>query len=192
MAAAETVREKPGCAALFYAFFIMGVSGFGSVLPWARRVIVEQRDWMDAEGFNDLLALCQLIPGPNIVNFAVVFGDRSRGPAGSVAAVLGVTSAPVAIVITLAVVFGQVTDQHLVSDAFHGLAAAASGLVIATAIKIGRPLARPRAPARRDWRGIAMALVAFAVIGLAQLPLLPSLAVLAPAAVALQLARGWL
>ena len=37
---------------LFRAFVIISISGFGGALPWARRMIVEQRYWMTAEEFN--------------------------------------------------------------------------------------------------------------------------------------------
>ncbi len=75
--------------------------GFGGVLPWARRMMVEQRRWLTPTDFNDLLALCQFLPGPNIVNMAVAIGDRYRGLAGSVACVAGLLAAPMAIVILL-------------------------------------------------------------------------------------------
>ncbi len=166
---------------------MVGISGFGSVLPWTRRMIVEQRRWLDAAGFNDLLALCQLVPGPNVVNLAVVLGDRFHGPIGSVTAVAGVTSGPMAIVLTLAAALSQVSSLPLVTNAFHGLGAAAAGLVLATTLKMAHPLAAPRPPVTRDWRAIGMALLALVAIGLLRLPLLASLAVLVPVSVGLQL-----
>ena len=42
---------------------------------------------MTPEEFNDAYALCQFLPGPNVVNLSVVFGRRIRGAVGSAAAV---------------------------------------------------------------------------------------------------------
>jgi len=43
-------------------------------MPFARRMLVEERRWLNAEEFTDVLSLCQLLPGPNIVNVAVCVG----------------------------------------------------------------------------------------------------------------------
>src|SRR5256885_11325074 len=59
----------PGLSALFVAFAKISLAGFGGVLVWARRGIVDQHRWMTAEEFNDTFALCHFLPGPNIVNF---------------------------------------------------------------------------------------------------------------------------
>ena len=79
----------PTTTDLFLGFFKIAISGFGGVLAWARRIIVQERHWMTAEEFNELFALCQFLPGPNIVNFSLIYGSRMRGAAGAAAAVLG-------------------------------------------------------------------------------------------------------
>jgi chromate transporter len=67
-------RKALSIRTLFSGFFQAGILGFGGVLPVARRVIVEQRQWMSATAFNDLFSLCQFLPGANIDNFAFAFG----------------------------------------------------------------------------------------------------------------------
>ena len=74
---------------LFITFTFIGLSGFGGVLPWARRTLVEQKKWLNAQEFNGLLGVCQLVPGPNIVNLAVCVGERFGGMRGAFAAVAG-------------------------------------------------------------------------------------------------------
>src|SRR6185503_3424688 len=51
---------------LFFGFLRVALSGFGGVLPWARRMMVEEKRWMSEVDFVDLLAISQLLPGPNI------------------------------------------------------------------------------------------------------------------------------
>src|SRR5215813_12091502 len=76
-AAAPIDGPPPSASQLFLAFAQIALSGFGGVLAWARRVIVDERGWLGPQAFNELLALCQVLPGPNIVNFSIMFGSRS-------------------------------------------------------------------------------------------------------------------
>jgi chromate transporter len=93
---------RPKLSELFRAFVIVSISGFGGALPWARRMIVEQRGWMTAEEFNEAFALSQFLPGPNVVNFSVVFGSRFGGAPGAAVALAGLMGPPLIIVTILA------------------------------------------------------------------------------------------
>ncbi|MBB4369550.1 chromate transport protein ChrA [Bradyrhizobium sp. cir1] len=74
-----SVAAPPSLTALFEAFARLSLAGFGGVLVFARRAIVEQHRWMTADEFNETFALCHFLPGPNIVNLSMVFGARLRG-----------------------------------------------------------------------------------------------------------------
>ena len=93
LASENLVAAPPSLFALFFAFAKMSLAGFGGVLVFARRGIVEQHRWMTAEEFNETFALCHFLPGPNIVNFSVVFGSRFGGVPGAIAAYEGQLSA---------------------------------------------------------------------------------------------------
>jgi chromate transporter len=93
--------HPPTPRALFTGFLGIGVSGFGGVMPWARRLLVEQRRWLTADEFTDMLSLCQFLPGPNIVNVAVAVGARFCGARGVLAGLAGLMIVPFAIVIDL-------------------------------------------------------------------------------------------
>jgi chromate transporter len=170
--------RAPGPRALFAGFFSVGMLGFGGVLPLARRMIVEQRRWLTLAEFTDLLALCQFLPGPNIVNFAIALGARFAGLEGAAAALAGLLAAPVAAVIGLGVLYSRYGALPVVAHAFAGLAAAAAGLVLATALTIATPL-------RTRPKSLLVAAAAFAALALLRLPLLPVLLVLLPAGVLL-------
>jgi len=165
-------------AALFWGFLSIGIIGFGGVLPWARRMVVEQRRWQSAAEFTDLLGLCQFLPGPNIINFAVALGGRFHGPRGAVAAVVGLISLPMLLVIGLGSLYAAYSAYPMVANGAAGLAAAASGLVLATALKIAAPLAG-------QWLGIAVAVVVIGAIAWLRLPLVATLAVLVPISILL-------
>lgn len=168
----------PSLPALFMGFFTIGVCGFGGVLPWARRVIVEQRGWLSAPEFNDLLALCQFLPGPNVINMSVAVGSRFAGIPGVAICFIGLMAAPMTIIIGLGIVYAQEADDPVVRRAFAALAAAASGLVLATALKIAAPL-------RGQLLQVAIAVVSFIVIALLRVPLLTTMLVLAPTSILL-------
>ena len=89
----------PHCSRLFLGFLSVGMYGFGGVLPWARRMVVEQRRWLTAAEFTDMLGLCQFLPGGNIMNVTIALGARFHGAAGAVTAFTGLMAAPFATVI---------------------------------------------------------------------------------------------
>ena len=139
-------RPNPTVVDLFLGFFLVGVCGFGGVLPWARRMIVEQRRWLTAAEFTEMLGLCQFLPGGNIMNVTIALGARFRGVAGAVASIVGLMVAPVVIVILLGMIYDQYAGEPAVKRAFVALTAAASGYLLATALKIVAPLwGRPMA-----------------------------------------------
>ena len=63
---------------LFRVFTQLAMQGFGGVLPVAQRMLVERQRWLDRAQFLELLSVAQVLPGPNIINMALIFGDRSH------------------------------------------------------------------------------------------------------------------
>ncbi len=162
----------PSLLALFLGFLSVGMVGFGGVLPWARRMVVEQRRWMTAAEFTDMLGLCQFLPGGNVMNVTIALGARFHGAAGAATAFTGLMAAPMASVIALGVAYDRYGAQPAVRHAFAGLAAAASALVLANALKIAAPLrSRPV--------GIGIAVATFIAIAVLRLPLPPVLPTMA-------------
>src|SRR5436309_14010396 len=97
----------PSLVALFMAFARMSLAGFGGVLVFARRAIVEQHRWMTADEFNETFALCHFLPGPNIVNLSMVFGSRLRRIAGGVPSFAGLVLPPTVIMTVLAIIYAR-------------------------------------------------------------------------------------
>ena len=165
MSSAPMTEDQPATAEvtardLFLGFLKVGIQGFGGVLPWARRMIVEERHWLSEVDFTDLLSLCQLLPGPNIVNVSVAVGNRFAGMLGAVAAVTGLMAAPFCIVLALGMLYAAYGNGETLGGVFRNLGAAAAGLVAATSWKVAKPyIRRPEAQ--------VVAILAFlAVVGL--------------------------
>ena len=177
----ERVAREPGLNALFLGLLEIALSGFGGVLPWARRVMVEKRRWLTADEFTDLLSLCQFLPGPNIVNLSVAVGARFHGWRGALASFAGLMLAPVAIILCLGALYSTYGHIEQVQAVIRGISATASGLLVATGIKM---VAAPRV---RSWM-LIFGGMAFLEVALLRIPLLPVLLVLAPASI---LAARW-
>jgi chromate transporter len=175
---------QPTLAELFIAFATISLSGFGGVLAWSRRMMVEERKWMTAEQFNEAYALCAFLPGPNIVNFSVVFGSRFRGAAGAIVALVGLIGPPMLLVSLIGLLYGQFGEIAALRRMLTGVAAAAAGLMMATAAKMALPLFRRRAVAAP-----LIALATFAAIGILRWPLPLVLGVLMPLSVGLAWVR---
>jgi chromate transporter len=156
----------PSLIALFVAFAKMSLAGFGGVLIWARRGIVEQHRWMTAEEFNETFALCHFLPGPNVVNLSVVFGSRFRGPVGGAAAFAGLLGPPVIIVTALAVLYARFGEIDALRRILAGVSCAAVGLLMSAVLRMMMPLVR-----KRDWVGLAVMAAVFAAVGVLRLPL---------------------
>lgn len=159
--------------ALFWGFLTIGLSGFGGVMPFAHRMLVERQRWMTEREFTEALSLSQFLPGPNIVNLSIIVGRRFQGPIGAVVTTLGLMLMPLVIVLLLAMLFAEFAHLEAVRGACSGVSAAASGLILSVALKMGRPLRRLPLP-------IAIAAITFVAIALLRMPLLWTLAVLAP------------
>jgi chromate transporter len=173
----------PGLFALFLAFAKMSLSGFGGVLAFARRGIVDQHRWMTAEEFNETFALCHFLPGPNIVNLTVVFGSRFRGIPGSIAAFAGLIGPPVVLVTVLAALYARFGEIDALRRILAGVACAAVGLLISTVLRMMMPLIR-----KHDFVGLAVLAAVFVAIGVVRLPLPAVLLVAIPISIAISFA----
>ena len=133
----QHIQNRPDLRALFLGFSSVGLSGFGGVLPFARRMLVDVQQWMTAEEFNAQLGLCQFLPGPNVVNLAVLVGKRYRGVAGAIVAPLGLLAGPFVIVLLLALLYDRYGSLPLAQSMLRGVAAAGCGLLFAMAWRMG-------------------------------------------------------
>jgi chromate transporter len=174
------ISGPPGLVELFLAFAKMSLAGFGGVLVWARRGIVEDHRWMTADEFNETFALCHFLPGPNIVNLSVVFGARFRGIPGGLAAFSGLVGPPVVIVTVLAALYARYGEIDALRRILAGVSCAAVGLLFSVVLRMMMPLFK-----RRDLIGIVFLTVVFAAVGILRLPLPAVLLVAAPLSIAI-------
>ena len=166
-------------AELFLGFAKISVSGFGMILPWARRILVEDRKWMTAEEFNETFSFANFLPGPNVVNLSVVFGARMRGAPGAIVSVAGLLGPPALMAAFLGFLYAQYGDIDVLRRMLTGVAAAAIGLMIAVVAKMAAPLFRKlKSPAP------VILVVTFVAIAILRLPMIQTVLVLVPLSIA--------
>jgi chromate transporter len=161
---------------VFLAFTQIAISGFGGVHFWARYVLVERRRWLTDREYVEMLAMGQLLPGPNVLNLGLLLGHRFAGVPGALACIAGFVGWPFLVVIGIAMVYARIEHFPVVQQALAGMSAAAVGLLIANGIKLASVL-----PKR--WQPWLFAALAFAAVGVMRWPLIAVLAVLGPLAV---------
>ncbi len=154
---------------LFVSFTLLALQGFGGVLAVVQRELVEKKRWMTREEFVEEWSVAQIMPGPNVINLAVVLGSRYFGWRGAAVAVAGMLTAPLVVVIALALVYAEFAGNPQVASALRGMGAVAAGLITATGLKLStalqkHPLGVPLCA--------VLGVVTFVAIALLRLPLL--------------------
>ena len=170
-------------AQLFTGFFAISISAVGGALPWARYALVERRQWLSPAAFTETIALCQFLPGPNIVNLAVAVGARFQGARGALAALAGLLTPAFCLVLVLGQLYFRFGGVAALHGVFGAIASAAAGLILAMGAKMATPALRAR-PAT----AAPFIVATFVLAGLLRLPLGWVLLGLAPLSIAT--ARG--
>ncbi len=125
---------------LFMAFARIGALSFGGALPWCRRVLVEEFAWLDEDQFAELQGLGQVLPGPNVVNFSILFGRQCAGWRGALLAPTGLFMTPVLLMSLLVVGYPLLAHQPKMVHALNGLSASAAGLFLALGLRLTEQL----------------------------------------------------
>jgi chromate transporter len=153
---------------LFIAFSWLAIQGFGGVLAIVQRELVENKQWLSTEEFVEDWAVAQIMPGPNVVNIALMIGDRFFGWRGALAALTGMMALPLVVVLALAVALSGVSHEPAVQGALKGMGAVSAGLIAGTGLKLisalkSNPMGR--------WACFVLALLTLIAIAWLRIPL---------------------
>ena len=167
---------------LFTGFLLVGMFGFGGIAAALYHVVVDRRRWLTPTEYTSMLGLGQVLPGANLINLATMVGDRFQGALGACLALSGLMFMPVIILIVLASLYDHYADLPDVRAATIAAAAGAVGLTMGTGFKLARTILKSPI-------AIAFAAVSFSAIGLLRFPMVTTILVLAPMAVAAEFWR---
>lgn len=134
-------RPQPqSLADIFFTFTILALQGFGGVMAIVQYELVERKRWMSYHEFVEEWAVAQILPGPNVINLALVIGNRYFGLSGALSALAGMLLVPTVIVVLLAVAYAHFSNNLAVAGALRGMGAVAAGLIIVTGLKLGKTI----------------------------------------------------
>jgi chromate transporter len=126
-------------AQIFLEFLLIGATSFGGgVVAYLRSGLVAKRGWLDDRAFVELLSISQSLPGLNATNMAMLVGDRLRGTRGALAAIVGICLPGGLLMLVVGRLYQEHGDHPLATAALKGVAAAAVGLILATALQLGK------------------------------------------------------
>jgi len=163
------IRQPQSKTELFVAFTLMALQGVGGVLVIVQHELVNRRKWLTQAQFVEEWSVAQVMPGPNVVNLCLMLGGKYFGLAGALAAVSGLIMAPMLLVLTLAILFGGVSDSAVAQGALKVMGAVSGGLIIATGLKLSKTM--PQNPLGL-WLAIAFAVITFTAVGIFRISLI--------------------
>jgi chromate transporter len=176
--------EKVGLFELAWTFNHIALASFGGGLSaWSREVIVVEKKWMGEAEFLSAMTMCRILPGANQVNMAVFTGTKLRAVPGAIAAVIGLCLMPMVFVLVMAFLYFRFKEVPAVKGILHGASAAAVALTLTMVIKTGQKCLTGLVP-------IGLFALAFVLNGLVRMPLLLTLAIVAPLALIWAWPRG--
>jgi chromate transporter len=125
---------------IFWSFTWLALQGFGGVLPVAQRELVDKKGWYTQEEFLEDWAVAQVLPGPNVVNLAIIFGSRYFGWKGAIAGIAGMLLFPMLVLIAIAFSYQELSGYPVVAGALRGMGAVAAGLIAGASLKMASAL----------------------------------------------------
>ncbi|HVN68322.1 MAG TPA: chromate transporter [Candidatus Binatia bacterium] len=156
---------RPSLVSIALTFAAISSTAFGGGQKASIRQQVLSRGWMDNARFMDGLEIAEVLPGPNILNLAIYCGQRARGVPGAIAAFLGASIPPFAIVLIAAALYFKYASNPYVHGALQGCAVGALGLTVGNALELTWD-------ERGDWVRVLLVVVTAAVVSLLRMPLL--------------------
>jgi chromate transporter len=123
-------------AELFLTFTSLALQSFGSTLAASQRLLCEHKRWLSPEQYVEVLAMAQVLPGPNACNLALIVGERFYGWRGAFVALAGMMVLPLAVVLGLTVFYAHFALEPAVAGALRGIGAVATGLIIGTGLSL--------------------------------------------------------
>ncbi len=128
--------------AVFVRFLRFGLAAFGgpvAQIAMIRRELVDEEKWIGSGRFNRLLAVFQVLPGPEAHELCVHLGIRAKGRIGGILAGLGFMLPGFVLMIGLAWIYTRLRlDGTVLGAMFLGVQAAVLAIVLRAVQRIGR------------------------------------------------------
>jgi chromate transporter len=163
----EMSSPQPSIRQLFGTFLRLGLTAFGgpSMIAYIRRVVVEQKLWLDGDSFSNGVALCQMIPGATAMQITAYIGLKKRGVVGAAASFIAFGLPAFLLMMAFAALFTYTHNIPMVVSVFKGLAAIVVAIVANATMTFGRTTLK-------TWNHFLIAGFAAALFGLNANPII--------------------
>ncbi len=146
--AASSRPPAIGLVALFLKFLRFGVLAFGgpvAQIAMLRQALVEEERWIDRARFNRLLAVLQILPGPEAHELCVHFGVLARGRIGGLLAGLGFMLPGLCLMMLVGWLYVTVVQGGTVPGGLLlGIQVAILAVILRAVVRIGRHMIEDR------------------------------------------------
>jgi len=130
--------DRPG--SIFVRFLKFGALAWGgpaAQIAMIKHECVDEERWISEESFKKLLAVYQVLPGPEAHELCVYFGRIRGGKLGGFLAGLGFMLPGFALMLGLSVLYVEANLAGNLEALFYGLSAAVGGLVARALMRLG-------------------------------------------------------
>jgi chromate transporter len=132
---------QPSLAAIFARFLRFGLLAWGgpvAQIAMIKRELVEDEKWLTPERFNRLLAVYQVLPGPEAHELCVHLGMMKRGRLGGLLAGLGFMLPGFLLILALAWAYQRLDLHHpTIASIFLGIQIGVIALIVRAVHRIG-------------------------------------------------------
>lgn len=135
----KAARQPTGYGELFWLFAKIGlftVGGGAVMLPLIQDAVVQRKKWLSAEAFADAVAICNSAPGAFTINAAIYIGYGERGLCGATAAMLGMVTPSVVIIVFLAYLILLGANINILQQFFAGVRPIVAALLLDAGLKL--------------------------------------------------------
>jgi chromate transporter len=160
-------HHAPSLHHLFGSFLRMGLTAFGgpAMMAYIRKMAVGQKKWLDAESFQDGVALCQTIPGATVMQMAAYIGLKVRGVRGAMASYVGFGLPAFLLMLALSFAYARTHELPAVASVFSGLQAVIVAIVANATLSFGKT-------SLKNWKNVIIGLIAAGLFGIMANPVL--------------------
>ncbi len=155
-------RDYPTMGRLFLTWLHIGSTSYGGgavVQYLIQEHFIHEHNWLTAEEYARILAMCQITPGLTLIAITIMIGKRFGGWAGILISLAGLIVPSAAITVAMTAIYAGIRELPPVQAALRSVFAAIVGISLATSWRNVRPILV------NNWkRGRAMRLTALAIL----------------------------
>jgi chromate transporter len=154
------VESPTAIFARFLKFGCLAWGGPAAQIAMIKRECVEEEEWISEQQFQRLLAVYQVLPGPEAHELCVYFGRQRGGKLGGFLAGLGFMLPGFLLMLALSALYVEADIAESLDALFYGLSAAVGALVARALVRLGKSFIRDVPLALIALAGFALTLFA--------------------------------